>query len=264
MARHHQSHEAVWQHATPMEAPELPVVPSLTVAQEAQVEDGQGRMVLPSREDYLQELQLLRQQVLADAEQQAQRMLAQARETTEKEMAAGKQQGYEQGLQEGREIGQRDGHAQGFAAGYQSGQDRTAAEQQRLQDMLGSLSHPMHLLTQDLQEMLGTVIREMVVALVQRELGKDSSQAIARILQALPTLVPLNQTNMKITVHPQDVPLIRQALQGQTPALLEKGNIEIIPDQELTPGGLQVETDAHVLDWSVKSQLETLFAKVLG
>ena len=264
MARHSPSHEALWQHATPLEAPELPVAPPPAAAGEAPVDDVQDQEVIPSREDALQELQMLRQQILADAEQQAQHMLAQAREAIEQEMAAAKQQGYEQGLQEGREIGQRDGHAQGFAAGYQSGQERSAVEQRHLQDMLGSLSQPMHLLTQDLQEMLGTVVREMVTALVHRELAKDSSQAITKILEALPTLVPLHQTTMRITVHPQDIPLLRQALQGQTLALLEKGTIEIIPDQELTPGGLQVETDTHVLDWSVKSQLEAMFARVLG
>jgi flagellar biosynthesis/type III secretory pathway protein FliH len=107
-------------------------------------------------------------------------------------------------------------------------------------------------------------VRDLAAAVVQRELKQDSSHAIGHILEALPDLVPSGQPILQVFAHPQDIPLLRQTLQGKDSALADKGQVELIPDQSLDPGGLRVETDNHVLDWSVKNQLEALFEKVLG
>jgi flagellar assembly protein FliH len=247
-----------------MDVPELEVVSPEAASQSALLDDKGLEATLPSPEDYLLELQALRQKMLDEIEQERQRVLAEAHRIAEQEAAERKRQGYEQGLEEGRAMGRQEGHAQGHAEGYQAGQERMVNEQQRMRELLASLEQPMHLMTEALQEMLSEVVRELAETIVQRELRQDSSHAIKRILQALPGLVPLGQSVLQVFAHPQDIPLMRQALQGKDSALADKGQVELIPDQALDPGGLRVETDSYVLDWSVKNQLEALFEKVLG
>ena len=256
--------EVLWRQARPVEWPELYDAACLSPAGEEQPDEGQEQAALPSREEFLQELQLLRQEMLVSVDKERQQVLENARTAAAQEIAERKQQGYEQGLAEGREAGQRDGHAQGFAEGYQRGTERIAAEQDRLLELIACLDNPMRLLTQQLEALLGDVIQDMVLAIVRRELSQDSTSAITNGLQVLRGMVPPNQHQLHLVAHPQDVALIRQALQGHGLLVDEQGSVEIIPDQELDPGGLRLESDFNVLDLSIRSQLEALYEKALG
>ena len=256
--------EVLWRQARPIEWPELHGAAYLSPAGEEQPDEGQEQAALPSREEFLQELQALRQEMLASVDKERQQVLENARTAAAQEIAERKQQGYEQGLAEGREAGQRDGHAQGFAEGYQRGTERIAAEQDRLLELIACLDNPMRLLTQQLEALLSDVIQDMVLAIVRRELSQDSTSAITKSLQVLRNMVPPNQHQLHLAAHPQDVALIRQALQGHGLLVDEQGSVEIIPDQELDPGGLRLESDFNVLDLSIRSQLEALYEKGLG
>lgn len=264
MRRRSHDLEVLWRQARPVEWPELPGTACLFPAGEGQLDEGQEQPALPSREEFLQELQALRQEMLASVDKERQQVLENARTAAAQEIAERKQQGYEQGLAEGREVGQRDGHAQGFAEGYQRGAERITAEQGRLLELIACLDKPMHLLTQQLEALLGGVIQDMVLAIVRRELSQDSTSAITQALQALRNIIPPNQHQLHLAVNPQDVALIRQALQGHGLLLDELGSVEIIPDQDIDPGGLRLETDLNVLDLSIKSQLDVLYEKALG
>ncbi len=165
----------------------------------------------------------------------------------------------------------RDAHAQGYAEGrregerqgYEEGIARATAELgsrvEAFTAMLRSIADPLAEVDAEVERSLVTVATAVASQLVAHELSVHPERVGAVVREALASL-PLGSRAARVMLHPDDLDLVRAALEAQA----YDGNLRLVEDASVGPGGCRVETDVSSIDATVHSRLETVITQVLG
>lgn len=169
------------------------------------------------------------------------------------------EEGRERGYQEGLEQGYTEGEKKGLAKGEQKAYSETKAsledQKNRFQQLANALLDP--LATQDSR--LENIIVDMAVHLAKhllnRELTEDPSSLFHLVERAVGAL-PAGAKNIRIYLHPDDVELAHEAFShlGR--------NWAFSADAKMSRGGVRVETEQSLLDYSVEQRLKHMLEQV--
>lgn len=171
----------------------------------------------------------------------------------------GRERGYQEGLQKGYVEGEKKGLLKGEQKAYSEIKAGLEEQKKRLQQIADALLDP--LATQDGR--LENIVLDMAVHLAKhllnRELTEDPSSLFHLVERAVSTL-PAGAKNIRIFLHPDDVELAHEAF-----AHLGR-NWTFYADSKMSRGGVRLETDHSLVDYSVEQRLRLMLeqANFLG
>lgn len=168
-------------------------------------------------------------------------------------------QGYDDGFRKGKEEGILAGKEAGLQQGKQDALRQAQLDLQpklaELNKLLTSLSHSVNEEDYKLEQTLMQLVKHISEAVIRRELALDPSQLMKVIKETIAALPP-NRDNIKILVSPADKQLVEDAIS-------EGGeNWRAVADESLSQGGVKIETDQSVADFSVEGRIQTVLDKL--
>jgi len=155
--------------------------------------------------------------------------------------------------------------AQAEEEGYQQGLVRAQQESRELQQQLLQLidffEHPLQALNEDIEHQLTQLAVTLAQQLVRRELKLEPGEIIGLIRDSVP-LLPGNQRNISIVLHPEDAKLVRSALSIDSGD--EEHNWKLVEDPMITRGGFEINAAPSAINATLENRLSALAASVLG
>jgi flagellar assembly protein FliH len=121
------------------------------------------------------------------------------------------------------------------------------------------LEQPLADLDPEVEEQLVALAVAVARQIVRRELHISRGEIIPVVREAL-TNLPGARRNLRIILHPNDVPLVRASLgskESEHDARLEE-------DPTITPGGCRIETDTSRIDATIEHRINRVIANLMG
>jgi flagellar assembly protein FliH len=169
-----------------------------------------------------------------------------AKEPTQKDIEARRQQGYDEGF------------ARGKQEGVVAGQKKLNQEAQKLVQIAEQLSRPLAELDDDVVDELVTLAMTIAKHMVRREIKTNPGEIVAVVREAA-ALLPSTSRTIKIFLHPEDAALLKESL-----SISEQGVWELVDDPALTRGGCRLVTESAQLDASIETRLAAVVAELMG
>jgi flagellar assembly protein FliH len=206
-------------------------------------------------------------QIRARARAEAELILGRARAQREQILAGaaeeGRQLGFAQGLEEGRSQGRDEGRAELIA----ELQPRLAALEHSWNTALGEFQQARHALVADARhEALELAVR--MGQLVTKRILDISPGVVLDQVSAVLSLV-IHPSRLRIAVHPDDLPLVQEALPSLCARFNGRAHVELVPDETLSPGSCIARTagDGRAgggeIDASIDTQLQRIVEVLL-
>ena len=155
----------------------------------------------------------------------------------------------------GRREGELRGHAEASARVEADAKPLVRA----LRSMLEALSRPLSALDEQVEQAMLALSFACARQIVRRELRSDPGEVVAAVREAL-SVLPLGSREVRVHLHRDDIPLVRQAIGGDLPETPWR----LVEDPALSRGGCRVESEFSSIDASVDGRLAAVFARVLG
>ena len=124
---------------------------------------------------------------------------------------------------------------------------------------LESLSQPMTLIDEQVQQQIAELSISIARHLLRRELRQDPEQVIAIVRETL-ALLPATTPEIKVLLHPEDAALVRARLAQPVGV----GAWTIIEDPTLARGGCRITAGLSHIDARVETRLAAVVTAVLG
>lgn len=179
------------------------------------------------------------QQLVADARQEAARLLAEAQKQTGK----WRQEAYQAGYQEGLEAAEAEW---------------ATKLKQAAEFLNGALKTRETLLAQSEQELIGLAL-EMARKIVRKEVALDPQIVVTVAKEALKRLG--GRTHVRIHLHPSEREVVEQRIRELAPLARE---IELVDDDQISPGGCLIEGQSGRVDARLETQMASLEAGLLS
>lgn len=170
-------------------------------------------------------------------------------EELEQIVASAEKEGFEKGYGDGHQKGHTEGYEEGRLQAYAEFKAQLVDEQLRLRKLADALEAPLAQQTDVLEAMIVKSIALMTQSVITRELQIDRRHLIALAKEAIGAL-PVGHQQLSLYVNPKDAELL------QNYAADNNLTWKIIPDQQLTEGGVRVETLESRVDQSVELRLK--------
>lgn len=165
---------------------------------------------------------------------------------------SGQKDGTEKGLAEGLEQGHKDGYeaglAQGLEEGLQNGQAEIEALATQWQALVNDIHEPLLKTHSETQKQLVLLAVSLAKAVIRTEVETQTEVIQTALKEAIATL-PLNERNIQIKLHPDDVALITDVF-GQEH--IQKQQWQLISAPEMSRGGCDIMTDNNAVDHSIE------------
>ena len=162
-------------------------------------------------------------------------------------------------LEEIQEQARREGYEQGLKEGREAGAGEFVERVQRMEELMMALDQPFEELDEVVEQQLAQLAMIVARQLVRRELRSEPEQVIGVVRDALAAL-PLAARNVRLSLHPEDALLVREALSLQQ----GEASIQVVEDPVQTRGGCRVLTESSQIDATVESRLNAIIANTLG
>ena len=189
-------------------------------------------------------------EIVADAERKAAEITAGAEQRGHDE---GRQKGYDQGLEEGR----RAGHDEAFAAMQDQLQQLTTA----WHDVAGQWDAQRQDMDREARQAVLEFALRMAEKLIHRAIEVDPTVVVDQLAQALShVLRPLDVT---VRAHPDDVPLLEEALPDLIAEFSHLQHVQLHRDAEVSRGGCIVSFGQGRIDATIETQLERVIDTIL-
>lgn len=169
----------------------------------------------------------------------------------------GYNQGREDGFLKGKAEGHEEGTQQGYQEGMQQGQREIDAALGQLNNILALLHEPIEQQNEELEQVLYSLLEQLVRIVTLKELQLDSSAVLEVIRDALDAL-PRNSERVRVFVSAQDFELASNQAMGS----LDKWQVHV--DDTLQPGGCRVETLNSLIDASVETRLNDVLNQIVS
>ncbi|UCC28932.1 MAG: hypothetical protein JSU86_12100 [Phycisphaerales bacterium] len=217
-----------------------------------------GRLSTVDLADYLAEARAVVEesrrrasQITADARVQADRVLADAKES-------GYQSGYAQGHAEGTQAGHKAAYDESVKQFGQSQADVVAAMEQATTE-INAIKEDLRIAAEkDLLDFALLIAKKLTFAI-----GRLHPESAIENLERALRLVEC-KTNLTIRVHPDD----KTSMQTFAESVLEQAEaspvVDIVSDESLAPGGCKVESPRTRVDASLETQIDEIVSLLLG
>jgi len=152
-----------------------------------------------------------------------------------------------------------EGYAKGFAEGQEKGK-------QSLEGLLAVINKTAEQIEKPLQQLDDRVLEQMyelVVAitrqLIRREMKTEPGEIVAVVREAI-SLLPVNENRINISLHPDDVALLKELFQSNN----EADHWHFIDDIGLQRGDCKITTEFSTIDASLETRLFSIVNKLWG
>lgn len=180
------------------------------------------------------------------------------RSEAEKEgVAQGKEQGYEAGYQQGYQDGMIKGKEDGFNEGKQEGIHSVKEQINTLEQLIRQLQQPLKIVDEEIEKELLSLVVELVKTSVSQELLLHPNHILSVLKTGL-TLLPTNNKNMSIYLHPKDATLVNDAYK-QTQYISKDWDLN--EDIAITQGGCILKSNDSTLDLTIEHQLNEVLSQ---
>lgn len=177
------------------------------------------------------------------------RMYSEAEEKIEYEISTNRNLGFQEGYQQGVEAGKEEGIA-------------TAADLiRRCEDILSqAIERKERAFSENENEIIDLAFK-IAEKIIKKSVDNDK-ETIRRVLREALKKVPVSK-KLTIIVNLDDLDHIKEIKQKLFSEIHGVENIEIIEDSSIERGGCILETSIGTINATIKSQLETLFEKLM-
>ncbi len=165
----------------------------------------------------------------------------------------------ENGYQEGLQKGLQEGEAKGFAAGEKKAYAEKSLQLEQLATLLTQLTQGLQEPLTNHQHQVDNLVIDLATGfakhLINTELSKKPELLVNIVKKAVQAL-PVGSSHTRIYANSHDI----ERLQSQ--ANLAEKNWHFLVDDNLAPGGVRVETDESLVDYSLDARLAEYFNEV--
>lgn len=200
--------------------------------------------------------------IIARAQEQASVIVAQARAQREDLLRGAEAQGRAQGLEVGRREGLEQGRAQGRTEALAQQREALTSLHAAWSGALDQFERTRGMLLEDAREDVVRLAVSLAERIVKRAIALDPSLVISQVEATLAILA--QPTRATILVHPDDEPLVREAMPQIASRLANARDAALATDAGLSRGSCVVRTQGGgVLDAEVVRQLERICEALL-
>jgi flagellar assembly protein FliH len=147
-------------------------------------------------------------------------------------------EGHAEGVARGREEGRAQGYDEGYAAGRQAADAELAATSARIAKVAEALGGQIKVLDDAVEDAVVALALELARRIVGAEINRSREALVGLIRQVL-TEIPIDTGTPRILLHPDDLTALRQHM-----AEIGAGNVELVADDGIEPGGCRVLADS--------------------
>ncbi|MCA1767661.1 MAG: flagellar assembly protein FliH [Idiomarina sp.] len=184
-----------------------------------------------------------------------------AREEGHKEgFDEGRGEGLKQGYDEGYEAGKKEGYEAGEQQGVEAGKEAMQEQQQQLDLLLQSLSHPNERITDAVQDELVDMVTELT-RVICLDVADNSKELVVNAVREAIAVLPVTDQRVIIHLNEEDLDLLKTVYDDEQ--LKEKGWL-LNKDDLLERGGCRVTTESSTIDYTLSSRMEDVFSKIKG
>jgi len=180
-------------------------------------------------------------------------------ENTELVTAAEVELIYKQAYDEGHESGYADGHEKGLA----EGQTEIRQQVETFQTLIKTLDAPFDELNEQVVEQTAQLAMAVARQIIRRELHMDPGQIVGVVRDALKAL-PVVARKIRVSLHPDDAVLVREALSLHEQAEDDSQTWRIIEDPLLSCGGCKITSENSTIDATVETRLQRVITGIMG
>jgi len=216
--------------------------------------DGWQKAAALELTDMMEEARL----IVLEARKEAARIVAEARRQAEAAEREAAEKGYQRGRKEGYEEGCRLGE-----------QEIKRKREEKIRDLEVLMLGVIEGITQAKRDLLKQAREEMLefaLALAEKVIGrlaiKDSAAAKANLAKAMKLVE--GSEELLVHVNSGDHARLEAELGELLRRLRVKGQVRLVPDEELSPGGVRVFTPRGEIDATVEGQLAKVAAALAG
>lgn len=177
--------------------------------------------------------------------------------------AEGREAGLAQGLEEGRLQGLQEGHteglAQGQAEGLALGQDLIEQQVAHWQQLSAQLVQPLAQVNAQVEQQLVWLALRLAKSLIRHEAHTSSDLLLSSLKEAI-ALLPCAEEGITLTLHPEDVALIRNAYGEEE---CQRRGWTLLAEPALQRGDLQLASRTSSIDWMLEERIENLLRNFL-
>ncbi len=158
---------------------------------------------------------------------------------------------YEEAYQEGY----KKGFEEGSQKGYEEMQIEVKAFREKatqLESIIRFMNHPLENMDEAVEQQLSNLAVELARHLLKKESSLEAEHIYALVHESLEYL-PVRSRNVCVRLHPDDLALLNQAEID-----IDNQSWSYVSDNNITPGGCLVESDASHIDASVETRLQQL------
>ena len=159
-------------------------------------------------------------------------------------------EGYQAGLEQGKQEGLKLGQEEGYQAGYSAGEADMASHLHRLNDILSVLQAPLAIVDDELEQSVMALVKLLAKRVIQTEL-KLSPEHIMQVIRSSMALLPINNRQLTVFLHPEDMALVKADEQFASDNTDWSWQI----DTSLSRGGCRISTLNTDIDASVEQQI---------
>lgn len=188
--------------------------------------------------------------IISDAQAKSEALAEQLHDQAEK-------QGYSAGLEQGIAEGREQGRAEALAESAEQLRQLSAAWSQVATDWEQQRTE----MEREARQAVLEFALSAAEKLVHRVIEVDESVVVDQAAQALSLVLSAHDASVRI--HPVDRPMLEDALPDLLNELSNMEHIELVDDEEITPGGCIVAFGQGRIDATVERQLERLINLIL-
>lgn len=169
--------------------------------------------------------------------------------------AQGKEDGHAKGLEEGQtqgfEQGQKQGYEKGLEEGLNEGRDIIQQQLEQWQTLINSVQLPLSLVEQELEKELLQLSVSLARSVIKAE-TKINENIIFQALESGLKVLPINEKNYQILLHPEDHKLVKQHFSEDD---ISRHNWTLVESVSTTQGGCEIITDNNAVDLSLERRV---------
>ncbi len=190
------------------------------------------------------------EQILKNARDEAQRLIAAAEQT-------GYDAGHAKGLAEGLAQGQTQGHAEALAAGAEQVQQTT----QRFNTLANEWDAHRTQLDRDARSAVLSFAVRFAKQVTHRVVEVDPTVIVDQVASALSRV--LEPTDVAIRVHPDDRDTLREVLPDLLAGLTHLQHVDLVEDVDVGRGGCKLGLHGGEIDATIATQIRRLTQVIL-
>ena len=209
----------------------------------------------------LGDLQQQAKSIIDDAQRRADALLAEAQTEAAQLIADADARGHAEGLERGLDEGRRVGEAEGRTRALESMQERLETIEGTWSDLLERWEAARHEMILSAREDVLTFALMMGRKVVHRVPAIDPTVVVDQVKEAIAVLS--EPSRVAIIVHPDDRPLIEEAMPKITQILESAQHVTVRVSEDLEAGGCRIETGRGSVDASLERQIERIVQTLL-